>query len=72
MATNTRRTQVEAIDDLTAQIRLSNQITALALPSAVLKHDDKTYTNPVTQAAVDEKNRRRAEVRAALGWEQNR
>lgn len=65
-----RRTQVEAIDDLTAQIRLSNQLTALALPAAVLKHDDKKYSNPVTQAAVDEKNLRRADVRVALGWEQ--
>ncbi|MBN9210743.1 MAG: hypothetical protein BGO45_10740 [Microbacterium sp. 71-36] len=65
-----RRTQVEAIDDLTAQLRLSNQLTALALPAAVLRHDEKTYTNPVTQAAVEEKNARRAEVRAALGWEQ--
>jgi hypothetical protein len=66
-----RRTQVDAIDDLTAQLRLANQLTALALPAAVLKHDDKTYTNPVTQAAVEEKNARRAEVRAALGWEQS-
>lgn len=64
-----RRTQVEAIDDLTAQIRLSNQLTALALPVAVLRHDDKTYTDPVTHARVDEKNRKRAEVRAALGWD---
>ena len=66
-----RRTQVEAIDDLTAQLRLSNQLTALALPAAVLRRDDKNYTNPATQAAVDEKNARRAEVRAALGWEQS-
>jgi len=68
----TRRTQVDAIDDLTAQIRLSNQLTALALPAAVLRHDDKNYMNPVTKAAVDEKNARRAEVRAALGWENER
>lgn len=67
----TRRTQVEALDDLTAAVRLHTELTALALPAAVLKHDDKTYTNPVTQAAVDEKNRRRADVRAALGWEQS-
>jgi len=66
-----RRTQVEAIDDLTAQIRLSNQLTALALPAAVLKHDGKEYSNPTTKAAVDDKNRRRADVRAALGWEQS-
>lgn len=66
-----RRTQVEAIDDLTAQLRLSNQLTALALPAAVLRHDDKKYTDPVTKARVDEKNLRRAEVRAALGWEQS-
>ncbi|MBD8477596.1 hypothetical protein [Microbacterium sp. CFBP 8794] len=65
------RTQVEAIDDLTAQIRLSNQLTALALPAAVLRHDDKQYSNPATKAAVEEKNRRRADVRAVLGWEQS-
>ncbi|MBD8218235.1 hypothetical protein IFU40_06255 [Microbacterium sp. CFBP 13617] len=70
-AAKPRRTQVEALDDLTAQIRLSNQLNALALPAAVLKHDPKTYTNPVTQTAVDEKNQRRADVRAALGWEQS-
>lgn len=66
-----RRTQVEAIDDLAAEIRLHTELTALSLPAAVLKHDDKTYSNPATQTAVDEKNRRRAAVRVALGWEQS-
>ncbi|MFJ4038221.1 hypothetical protein ACIPVB_09040 [Microbacterium sp. NPDC090007] len=65
----TRRTQVEAIDDLTAQIRLSNQLTALALPVAVLRHDAKNYNDPAAQARADEKNRKRAEARAALGWD---
>lgn len=65
----TRRTQVEAIDDLTDAVRLLTQLFALSLPAAVLKHDDKKYTNPVTQAAVDQKNRWRAVMRAALGRE---
>ncbi len=69
MAGEKRRTQVDAIDDLTAAIRLHTELQALALPASVLKHDPRTYTNPATQAAVDEKNERRAVVRAALGWE---
>ncbi|AXA95432.1 hypothetical protein CEP17_02810 [Microbacterium sp. PM5] len=60
---------MDAIDDLTAVIRLHTELQALALPAAVLRHDAKAYTNPATQAAVDEKNERRAVVRAALGWE---
>ncbi|KTR95368.1 hypothetical protein NS220_06075 [Microbacterium testaceum] len=66
-----RRTQVEAIDNLAAEIRLHTEVVALSLPVAVLRHDDKNYTNPVTKAEVEEKNRRRAAVRAALGWEQS-
>lgn len=71
MATTKRRTQVEAIDDLAAEIRLHTEVIALSLPVAVLRHDDKKYSNPTTQAAVDERNQRRAAVRVALGWEQS-
>jgi hypothetical protein len=69
MAGEKRRTQVDAIDDLTAAVRLHTELEVLALPVSVLKHDQRTYQNPATQAAVDEKNERRAVVRAALGWE---
>ncbi len=71
MAAPKRRTQVEAIDDLAAEIRLHTELVALSLPVAVLRHDDQNYTNPETKARVEEKNRRRAAVRAALGWEQS-
>lgn len=69
MAAPKRRTQVEAIDDLAAEIRLHTEVIALSLPVAVLRHDDKNYADPDTKARVEEKNRRRAAVRAALGWE---
>lgn len=70
MATNTRRTQVDAIDDLTAQIRLSNQIAVLGLGASALEHDGKSYTNTATQDRADRRNALRAAVRAGLGIEE--
>ncbi len=65
MATNTRRTQVEAIDDLTAQIRLSNQIAVLALGATALEHETKV--TDASKARVDRRNAPPRCVRAGLG-----
>lgn len=70
MATTTRRTQVDAIDDLTAQIRLSNQIAILGLGASALEHDGKEYTNTATQARADRRNELRAAVPAGLSIEE--
>lgn len=68
--TKPRRTQVEAIDDLTAQLKLSNQIAVLSLGASVLEHDGKAYANPATQKRADRRNELRAAVRAGLGVEE--
>ncbi|MDQ1174197.1 uncharacterized protein YaiI (UPF0178 family) [Microbacterium testaceum] len=65
-AAKPRRTQVDAIDDLTAQIRLSNALAALALPASALEHDGKAYTNEATQERVNRRNAQRAVARAGL------
>lgn len=70
MASSNRRTQVEAIDDLTAQIRLSNQIAVLGLGASALEHDGKPYAVPATQARADRRNALRAAVRDGLGIEE--
>lgn len=63
-----RRTQVEAIDDLIAQIRLSNQIAVLALGATALEHETKV--TDASKARVDRRNALRAAVRAGLGIEE--
>lgn len=66
-----RRTQVEAIDDLTAQIRLSNQISALKLGSSALDHDTGARANTaIARARVSRMNTLRADIRAGLGIEE--
>lgn len=64
----TRRTQVEAIDDLTAELRLSNQIAVLGLGAPAL--DDVEPTAKASEATVRRQGRLnvlRAEIRRGLG-----
>ncbi len=68
MGTNSRRTQVDAIDDLTAQLRLANQIAVLAMGATALEHETK-FTD-ASKARVDRRNALRAAVRAGLGIEE--
>lgn len=71
-AAKPRRTQVEAIDDLTAEIRLSNQIALLSLGVTALEHDEgKGQTHPKTIARTARRNELRASIRAALGNEES-
>lgn len=68
MGTNTKaRRIVDAIDDLTAELRLANQIEALRLGGAALDHDkgDRAKTE-VAKARVARQNTLRAEIRAGL------
>jgi hypothetical protein len=65
-----RRTQVEAIDALAAEIRLANQIAVLGLGVTALEHDEgKRATTDVARARVAQRNAVRAAVRAGLGLE---
>lgn len=66
--TEGRRTIVDALDDLTGELRLANRLRLLSMPAGVLEHDKGTKaTTDVTRARVTRHNRLRAEVRAALG-----
>ena len=66
--TKKRRTQVEAIDALTAELRLANTLSALALGPSAWEHDTATKaTTPKAVARLQQRNALRAEVRAALG-----
>jgi hypothetical protein len=59
---------VDAIDDMTAQLRMSNQIAALRLGAAAMEHDEaKRATTDVAKARVARMNRLRADIRAGLG-----
>lgn len=59
-----RRTQVEALDDLTAEIRTSNLLAVLALGVNALEHETKT--TPASEVRVARRNEVRAQVRTAL------
>jgi hypothetical protein len=70
MATSSRprRTQVEALDDLRAEIRLQNILTVLSMGVTALEHDDgKRATSPEAIRRKDERNVLRAEARDLLG-----
>jgi hypothetical protein len=70
MARSERRI-VDALDDLTAELRLANRLRLLSLPASALEHDKGTKaTTNVTRARVARQNVLRAEVRAALGIEE--
>lgn len=59
---------VDALDDLTAQLRVSNQIAALKAGASVLQHDvGARASTPTAKARTARRNEVRAEVRAALG-----
>ncbi len=66
----TKRTQVQAIDDLTEQLRISNLLAAVALSANTLAHDPGTRAQ--TAAArenVARRNAIRAQLRDALAGE---
>lgn len=61
MGTETkRRTQVDAIDDLTAELRTANVLAALAMGGSALEHDAKGEQSATASTAA------RAKVRNAL------
>lgn len=61
---------VDALDDLTAQLKLSNQIAVLKAGASVLEHDSSSRaTTPNAIARVARRNALRADVRTALGLE---
>jgi hypothetical protein len=71
MATNKGRRIVDAIDDLTAQLRLANQIEALRLGASALDHDKGVRATTETAIArVARANGLRAEIRRGLGIEE--
>lgn len=71
MGTTKGRRIVDAIDELTAQLRLANQIDALRLGATALDHDKGTRaTNDASKARVARMNTLRAEIRAGLGIEE--
>jgi hypothetical protein len=71
MGTNTKtRRIVDALDDLTAQLRLANQIAALGLGAAALENDAGARTTTDTaKARLQRRNELRADIRAGLGLE---
>jgi hypothetical protein len=63
-----RRTQVDAIDALTAEIRTSNLLAVLAMGVTALEHDEgKRATTDIARARTAQRNELRAAVRAGLG-----
>lgn len=61
---------VDVLADIARELRLSNQLAALRLGSTELEHDKGVRaTTPTTLARVARKNALRAEVRSALGLE---
>lgn len=71
MGTTKGRRIVDAIDDLTGQLRLANQIDALRLGAAALDYDKGTRaTNDASKARVARMNTLRAQIRAGLGIEE--
>ena len=63
---------VDALDDLTAELRLSNQIAALEMGAAALEHDTgaKGSSSALTKSRVARRNALRAAVRTVLGIEE--
>lgn len=71
MGTNKGRRIVDALDDLTAEVRLANQIEALRLGASALDHDKGVrVTNDTSKARVQRMNMLRAGIRAGLGIEE--
>lgn len=72
MAGEKRRTQVDAIDDLTAELRTANALTALQLGAAALEHDAKGEQSPTasTAARAVRRNALRKVAREGLGIEE--
>jgi hypothetical protein len=71
VARKPERRIVDALDDLTAQLRLSNQIAVLRAGASLLEHDSGARaSSPAAVARVAKRNALRAEVRAALELEE--
>lgn len=71
MATNKGRRIVDALDDLTAQLKLRNQIEALRGGASFLDHDKGARaTTDTAKARVQRQNTLRAAIRAGLGLEE--
>ncbi len=68
----TGRRIVDALDDLTAELRLGNRLRALELGAAAMDHDDgKRAQTDVAKRRTAHRNQIRAEVRAGLGLEES-
>lgn len=65
MAT-TKRTIVQAIDDLASELRTANMLRVLEAGATVIEHDDGKRATPSTVARIAYRNKLRAEVRAHL------
>jgi hypothetical protein len=64
----TGRRIVDALDDLTAEVRLANRLRAIEIGPAALEHDDgKRAQTDTAKRRVAQRNKIRAEVRAGLG-----
>ena len=74
MPAEKRRTQVEAIDDLVAELRIANALAALALGASALEHDTKGEQSPTasTAARAVTRNALRKVARQGLGIEEAR
>ena len=71
MATNKGRRIVDALDDLTAQLKLANQIEALSLGASALEHDaGARATTDIAKARLRRRNALRAAIRAGLNIEE--
>ena len=72
MGTNTKRRIVDALDDLTAELRLANQIEALRMGASGLDHDKGARaTNDASRARVARANKLRAAIRAGIGTDED-
>lgn len=63
---------VDALVEIARELRLANRLHALQLGASVLEHDKGTRANTTeARARVARRNALRAEVRAALGLDDN-
>lgn len=71
MAEKKGRRIVDALDDLTAELRLANRIQAMQLGTTALEHDKGARsTTGEARARVDRRNALRADIRRGLGYDE--
>lgn len=71
MATGTKaRRLVDAVDDLTGELRTANRLRVLALGTSALDDVDTAKSTPATARRQRRLNRVRAQIRAALDLEE--